>query len=217
MWYEELTHWERPWCWERLKAGEEGMMEDEIIGWHHWLNGHEFEQAPGVDNGQGSLVCCSPWDHKESDRTEWLNWLMTYMGFSGGLDGKESACNTGDLGSIPGSARSPGEGHGYHQVFLPGEFQGRRNLVRYSPWSHKESDMTEKLTHLTPAWWTWLFRSQSLVTSPPLSLNTTSTSCHIPLFHWPLCFSSDICALCGFKDFLRLLICLKSFLHSSLV
>ena len=53
---------------------EKGMTEDAIVGWHHWLNGHEFEQAPGVGDGQGSLACCSPWDHKESDMTEKLNW-----------------------------------------------------------------------------------------------------------------------------------------------
>ena len=47
--------------------------EDEMVGWHHQLNGHEFEQAPGVD-GQGSLVCCSPWICKQSDMTEQLNW-----------------------------------------------------------------------------------------------------------------------------------------------
>ena len=46
------------------------MTEDEMVGWYHQLNGHEFEQAPGVGNGQGSLVCCSPWDHKELDTTE---------------------------------------------------------------------------------------------------------------------------------------------------
>ena len=44
-WCEELTHWKRPWCWERLKA-KEGMAEDEMVGWHHSLNGHEFEQTP---------------------------------------------------------------------------------------------------------------------------------------------------------------------------
>ena len=49
------------------------MAEDEMVGWHHWLNGCEFEQAPGDCEGQGSLVCCSPWGHKESDMTEWLN------------------------------------------------------------------------------------------------------------------------------------------------
>ena len=45
-----------------------------MVGWHHWLNGHEFEQAPGVGNGQGSLVCYSLQGGKESDTTEWLNW-----------------------------------------------------------------------------------------------------------------------------------------------
>ena len=48
--------------------------QDEKVGWYHWLNGHEFEQALRVGDGQGSLVCCSPWGHKESDTTEWLNW-----------------------------------------------------------------------------------------------------------------------------------------------
>ena len=52
-WCEELTPWKRPWCWERLKAGEKGTTEDEMVGWHHWREGHEFEQAPGVDDGQG--------------------------------------------------------------------------------------------------------------------------------------------------------------------
>ena len=46
------------------------MTEDEMVGWHHRLNGHEFEQALGVGEGQGSLVCCSPWGCKKSDKTE---------------------------------------------------------------------------------------------------------------------------------------------------
>ena len=49
------------------------MTEDEMVGWHHRLNGHEFGQAPGDDQRQGSLVCCSPWGGKESDMTEQLN------------------------------------------------------------------------------------------------------------------------------------------------
>ena len=53
---------------------EKGTTEDEMAGWHHWLNGHEFGWAPGVGDGQGGLVCCSSWGHKESDMTEWLNW-----------------------------------------------------------------------------------------------------------------------------------------------
>ena len=56
--------------------------EDEMVGWQHWLDGHEFEQALGVGDGQGSLVCCSPWHHKESNMTEWLDWLdWTYVGY----------------------------------------------------------------------------------------------------------------------------------------
>ena len=49
------------------------MTEDEMVGWHHRLNGLEFEQASGAGDGQGSLGCCSPWDHKELDTTERLN------------------------------------------------------------------------------------------------------------------------------------------------
>ena len=48
--------------------------EDEMVGWHHQLNGYEFELAPGVGNGQGGLVCCNPWGRKELDTTEQLNW-----------------------------------------------------------------------------------------------------------------------------------------------
>ena len=74
-WCEELTHWKdldsgKDWRWE-----EKGMAEDVMVGWHYWLDGHEFEQAPGVCDGQGSLaLCCSPWGRKELDMTERLNW-----------------------------------------------------------------------------------------------------------------------------------------------
>ena len=49
------------------------MTEDEMVGWHHQLSGHEFEQTPGDGDAQESLVCCSLWGHKESDTTEQLN------------------------------------------------------------------------------------------------------------------------------------------------
>ena len=55
---------------------EKGTTEDEMVGWHHWLNGHEFEQVPGDGEGQGNLACCSPWGCKDLDMTEQLNWLM---------------------------------------------------------------------------------------------------------------------------------------------
>ena len=53
---------------------EKGSTEDEMVGWRHQLDGHEFEQAPGVGDGQGSLVCCSPCNHKESAWATKLNW-----------------------------------------------------------------------------------------------------------------------------------------------
>ena len=53
---------------------EKGTTEDEMVGWHHQLDGHESEQVLGAGDGQGSLVCYSPWGHRESDMTEGLNW-----------------------------------------------------------------------------------------------------------------------------------------------
>ena len=80
-WCEEPTHLKRPWCWERLKAGGKGTIEDEMVGWHHRLDGREFEQAPGVGDGQGSLAHCSPWSCRVGhDWVTELNWTDTcYM------------------------------------------------------------------------------------------------------------------------------------------
>ena len=70
------------------------MTEDEMVGWHHRLDGHEFEQAPGLGDGQGSLVCCGPWGCKELDTNERLNmaaysstlaWKISWMEEPGGL------------------------------------------------------------------------------------------------------------------------------------
>ena len=76
-WCEEMTYWKRPYAWKDFKQKEKGMTEDEMVGWHHWLDGHEFEQALGIGDGQGSLACCSPWGHQEA-KHDWaaeLNWL----------------------------------------------------------------------------------------------------------------------------------------------
>ena len=58
---------------------EKGMTEDEMVGWHYQLDGHEFECTLGVGDGQGGLACFSPWGCKESDMTEWLNWTDTLI------------------------------------------------------------------------------------------------------------------------------------------
>ena len=80
----KLQHWPpdvKSWLiWEDPDAGkdwrwaEKGTTEDEMVGWHHILNAHEFGWTLGVGDGQGGLVCCSPWGRKESDTTERLNW-----------------------------------------------------------------------------------------------------------------------------------------------
>ena len=76
---QEPTHWKRPRCWKRLKAGEKGTTEDEMVGWHHWHSGHGFWWTEGVGDGQGGLVFCGSWGHKELNMTEWLNWTEYFI------------------------------------------------------------------------------------------------------------------------------------------
>ena len=66
--------WTAPDAGKHWRQEEKGMIEDEMVGWHHWLGGHEFEWAPGVGDGQGGLACCDSWGRKELDKTERLNW-----------------------------------------------------------------------------------------------------------------------------------------------
>ena len=65
--------WKDPDAGKDWSQEEKAMTEDEMVGWHHWLNGHEFEQTPGFGDGQGGLVGCGSWGCKESDTTERLN------------------------------------------------------------------------------------------------------------------------------------------------
>ena len=77
LWPPDVKNWltgKSPNTKKDWRREEKGMTEDEMVGWHHGLDGHEFEQVPGVGDGQGSLACYSPWGHKESDMPEWLNW-----------------------------------------------------------------------------------------------------------------------------------------------
>ena len=112
------------------------MTEDEMFGWHHWFNGHGFEQAVGDGEEQESLACCRPWGHKESDMTEQNN----------NKRGKEPNCQSRRrkrcgldpwVGKIPWKrAWQP------TPIFLPGESHGQRILV-----DQKESDRTGKTWH----------------------------------------------------------------------
>ena len=67
--------WKDPDSGKYWRKEEKRTTEDDMVGCHHQLNGHEFEQAPGAGDGQGSLACCRPWGHRELDKTEQLNWL----------------------------------------------------------------------------------------------------------------------------------------------
>ena len=73
--------WNDPDARKDWRQEEKGTTEDEMVGWHHQLNRHEFEQAPGAGDGQGYLACCSPWGRKESDTTEQLNWTVEVLLF----------------------------------------------------------------------------------------------------------------------------------------
>ena len=68
---------------------EKGTIEDEMVGWHHQLDVHDFEQAPGIGDGQGTLACCSPWGCTESDMTVRLNWLICWIIILGTVYKKE--------------------------------------------------------------------------------------------------------------------------------
>jgi len=91
--------WKAPDAGKDWRREEKGTIEDETAGWHHRLDGHEFEQAPGVGDGQGRLACCSPWGHKESDTTEWLNWPVSPC-FSACQFGQTWRCDRRPLGGI---------------------------------------------------------------------------------------------------------------------
>ena len=81
LWLPDLKNWltgKNPDAGKDWRQGEKGTTEDEMVGWHHWLDGHEFEQTAGVSDGQGSLECCSSWGRKESDRTERLIWTWRW-------------------------------------------------------------------------------------------------------------------------------------------
>jgi len=82
LWPPDVESWL---IWKDPDAGkdwgqeEKGTTEDEMVGWHHWHNGHGFGWTPGVGDGQGGLACCSSWGRKELDTTEWLNWTELYL------------------------------------------------------------------------------------------------------------------------------------------
>ena len=83
LWPPDATNWllgKDPDAGKDWRQEKKVTTEDEMVGWHHWLDGHESEQDLGGGDGQGSQRCCSPWGHKELDTTEWLNWIDSRRG-----------------------------------------------------------------------------------------------------------------------------------------
>ena len=77
LWPPDVKNWltgKDPDAGKDWRQEEKGMTEDEMVGWHHWLDGHGFGWTLGLGDGQGGLACCGSWGRKESDTTEWLNW-----------------------------------------------------------------------------------------------------------------------------------------------
>ena len=139
---------EKSWYWKRLRAGGEG--DDRMrwmVGWHHHLNRHELEQALGVSDGQGSLVCCRSWGRKVLDMIEGLNWTKDTKIGASMVAQMVSGCPFRRPRFDPW-VRKTSWRRKYQPtpVFLPAESHGWRSLAGYSSWGHKESDMTEQLT-----------------------------------------------------------------------
>ena len=77
LWPPDVKNWltgKEPDAGKNWRQENKGLVKYEMVGCHHWLDGHEFEQALGVGDGHGSLACCSPWGYKELDTTKQLNW-----------------------------------------------------------------------------------------------------------------------------------------------
>ena len=159
-WANELNWTELNWTMQNWLIGkdpdarkdwrqEKGMTEDEMVGWHHWLNVHEFEQALGVGDGKGSLACCDPWAHKESDMTEQLNWNKYYHHLDSLVKG------TGSINSFSSSEAFLPEGfffivikytfYYYTFIVVNTHLLLYGGLVCCSPWGRRELDMTEWL------------------------------------------------------------------------
>ena len=125
LWLPHATSWligKDPDAGRDWEQEEKGTTEDEMAGWHHWLDGREFEWTPGVDDGQGDLACCDSWSCKELDMTEWLNWTEDHVWVSQvALVVKNLPANVGDrrdMGLACGSGRCPGGEYGHPLQYL---------------------------------------------------------------------------------------------------
>ena len=142
---------------------EKGTTEDDMVGWYHQLDGQEFDQALGVGDGQGSLVCCNPWGHKESDTTEWLSNWTELNWTEGGLTPWELIPNKSVQGGVQQHLPSA---NGYpNQIFLSCKVKAQEEekmFLMCTPerltlqnWAHRlltQKDSQNKWTGWTVYW-----------------------------------------------------------------
>ena len=127
IWIPDVKNWlfgKDPNAGKDWRQREKGTTEDEMVGRHHQLDGHEFEQVPGVGDGQGRLACCSPRGHKVSDMTEWLNWPRAHP--------LAVSCGVTKCLSLPGLRRPQTEGLG-HRTFSAKMKSHRQIRTHWSP------------------------------------------------------------------------------------
>ena len=125
---------------------EKGMTEDEMVGWHHQLNGHEFEQALGVADGQGSLVCCSPWGHKETRLSDWTELNVEKRASPAALVVKDLPANAGDI-------KMPVQSLGWGDPREEGRATHSSLLAWRIPWTEKPGGPWSMGSQKS---WTWL-------------------------------------------------------------
>ena len=175
-----------------IRQEEKGAPEDEMVGWHHGLDRQEFGQAPQDGEEQGSPACMGlrrlghDWATEQQQRTtDWVAYptemyCLIVEGFPGGSAAKESAHNVGDLGSIPGLGRSPGEGKG-----SPLQCSGLKNSMDCTvhgvakSWTRLSDFQAFKGRHLN-FWSTWALWS-ALPVSVPCLKSTSVTLLRSPV------------------------------------
>ena len=180
------------------------MTKDEMVGWHHWLDEHEFDYAPGVGDGQGSLACCSAWGVGAQLQlcsakswtwlSDWTDWLMDFPGGTVVKNLPASAGDPRDVGWIPASGRSLGVGNGNPFQYsclkiLACLSYGQGSLVGWSPWGHKKLDMTERLKWTEPNFW--------LVTQTDLDKRIKGWNIYLTIIQWwfgaTFCVGDQVC------------------------
>ena len=188
------------------------MTEDEVVGWHHRRDGHEFELALGVGDGQGSLVCFSPWYCKESDTTERLNWIELNIHWTSSVMLLVKIClqcrSCKRHGFGPWVRKIPWKRTWQPSpVFLFGESHGQMILAGYSPWQCWVRHNWRKLAqHTAIHWYISEFYSKDLeatgVTSKVRNMLEDQETCNNGVSDWNTWTKLGMLFLCSLRKYM---------------